>query len=152
MEDTIQKRWVGGICIKDGAVLLIHRINKEKLFHQEYFIFPGKSVEEDESLESALIAYFESISMKVTLGDLLYSKEEVSEDEESEYYYYCAYQSGEPQLLLTEEEVAESNETQQYKPLWVALKDIDELIVYPESIKAILEEQLAEGGISSLSK
>ena len=41
MNEEFQKKWVGGICIKDGKVLLIHRINKERLFNKEYFIARG---------------------------------------------------------------------------------------------------------------
>lgn len=135
-EDPL-KKWVGGVCIKDGAVFLIHRINKSKKPHLEYFVFPGKAVGDDESLENALTEYFRNISFNMKLGKLFYSKETSDEDEESEYYYVCEHTFGEPILTPYEEEGGE----QYYDPVWVSLDMIENLIIYPESVKQKLLEQ-----------
>ena len=145
MNDDIPKRFVGGICIKDGKILLIHRINKERLLNQEYFIFPGRTVEDDESLEDALIKEFSDFSVMVSLGNLLYSQED--EIDESEYYYLCEYVLGEPLLSETseEKEIMEGRK-QFYTPMWMSLSELDNLMIYPESLKVHLLETL-EGNL-----
>lgn len=137
MNEEFQKKWVGGICIKDGKVLLIHRINKERLFNKEYFIFPGKTAEDDESISEALHASFQEHGLIVQAGDLLYSKEDV---DEAEYFYNCTYSTGE--ILLPEVTSLEDLEAteQLFTPMWIPLSELDELIVHPESIKEILLE------------
>lgn len=135
MEDNFPKKWVGGICIQENKVLLIHRINKERLFHQEYFVFPGRTVAEDESIEKALIKEFEEISLTVTLGELLYTHN----DDEEEYYYFCSYILGE--LALPEIQEGE-DQKQFYTPMWIPINELDELIIYPESVKELLQEKL----------
>lgn len=139
-ETDIPKKWVGGVCIYDGKILLIHRINKKRTSHQEYFVFPGKQTEDDESIEDAVLEEFANISITVELGDLVYSKEELGD--ELEYYYTCNYLLGEPALVKKEgESEEESDPSQFYTPMWISLNEIDELILYPEEIKhKIIEE------------
>jgi ADP-ribose pyrophosphatase YjhB (NUDIX family) len=136
-----RKKWVGGICIKDGAVLLVHRLNKERLHNQEYFIFPGLSVPDDESMEEALEDHFRTISLKVELRDLFYENETPDEDEESEYYYICDYLSGEPDPTALDKDITDG---QHYTLVWVFLEDLEELIVYPETVKEMLIEAAEE--------
>jgi ADP-ribose pyrophosphatase YjhB (NUDIX family) len=140
------KQWVGGVCIKDDQVLLIRRINKDRVGVQEYFVFPGREVEGDESIEGALIEEFEGLSIKVTLSDLIYSKGDEGDDEQ-EFYYLSTYLLGEPALHQDCEEVKimEDNHNQLYLPMWVSINELEDLIIYPESVKAILLEKLEEG-------
>lgn len=135
-EDAI--RWAGGICIRNGKVLLIYRINKERDFNQEYFVFPGDSVLGDESIEVSVIAQFDAIGITIKLGEIFYAKEEVTD--ESEYYYLCEYVRGEPVKNKDQEE----NESQFYTPMWISLEEIDDLIVYPESVKHLLIETFVD--------
>jgi ADP-ribose pyrophosphatase YjhB (NUDIX family) len=140
-DDYIQKSWVGGVCIRDGKVLLVHRINNRASHNKEYFVFPGKEVHGDETLESALINAFKDFSITVTLGDLFCSKEDTVDD--LEYYYLCDYVLGEPAIAAGSIEEGEMEEGEQvYTPLWVDLSDIDELIVYPESVKNLILENI----------
>lgn len=138
-EESSIKRWVGGICIKNNQVLLVHRINNDVDFNKEYFVFPGKEVEGDESLESALKSAFEDFSITVALEDLLYSKEDESDDQE--FYYLCKYLLGEPRVQIESNEAKEMEEGRQvFTPIWVEISDLDDLIVYPESVKALILE------------
>ena len=144
MLDDQPKKWVGGICIRDSKILLIYRINKEKDLHKEYFVFPGGTVEDDQTIEETLIKEFEDISISVTLGDLFYSKEG-DEEEESEYYYMCTHVLGDPSSFKAKnkEDLDETKEkTQFYTPMWVAMSELEEMIVYPESMKAKLLQEL----------
>ena len=138
MNDTIPKRWVGGVCIKDGAVLLIHRINKERVHNQEYFIFPGRYVQEDETLEEAITDHFHAMSVTAKLRKSIYSKGEGSD--ETEDYYLCEYLFGEAVISSKlKDDYAESGE-QYYTPLWIPLGELDELIVYPEEVKRLVTD------------
>ena len=144
MNDTIPKRWVGGVCTKDGSVLLIHRINKERVHNQEYFIFPGRYAKDDETLEEAIIENLRDMSVTAKLGTSIYSKEEVAD--ETEDYYLCEYLFGEAVISSKlKDDYGESGE-QYYTPLWIPLSELDELVVYPEEVKDIIlaqrEEQL----------
>ena len=136
------KQWVGGVCIRNNEILLIQRINKERVGVQEYFIFPGREVKGDESLEDALLLEFEGLSMKVTLSDLIYSKGDEGDDEQ-EFYYLCNHVLGEPILSTKSDEVKimEENTEQLYLPRWTPLDLLDDLIIHPESVKiAVLEK------------
>lgn len=139
MNETSPKIWVGGICIKDSKVLLIHRINKERLFHQEYFLFPGKTVDEDESIEVALLEEFKDIAIIVNLGELLHSRDESGD--EAEYYYLCEHVLGEPVMPQLPDADAK-DQKQFFTPMWVSLSELEDLMVYPESVKRHLIDEI----------
>lgn len=144
MDDVeIKKVWVGGVCIKDTSVLLVHRINNESDFHKEYFVFPGKEVASDETIEVALEKAFADFSITISLKDLIYSKDEDSD--ESEYYYTCDYVLGEPAVIAESNEAKEMEEGEQvFIPMWVELSKLEDLVVYPESLKVKILEDLEE--------
>lgn len=145
-EEYIQKSWIGGICIRDGKVLLVHRINNEDGVKKEYFVFPGKEVQGDETLETALCNAFKDFSITIKLGELFYSKEDKVDD--LEYYYLCDYILGEPKVAAgsNEAEKMENGGEQLFEPIWVELSDVDDLIVYPESVKSAILELVEENG------
>ena len=138
-EETSVKIWVGGICIKNDQVLLVHRINNETDFNKEYFVFPGKEVEGDENIEDALKSAFEDFSISVQLENLLYSKEDELDDQE--FFYICKYLLGEPHVQKESNEAKEMEKGKQiYTPMWVKISELDELVVYPESVKTLILE------------
>ena len=128
-EDT--KRWAGGVCVRNGSILLIHRINKERDFNQEYFIFPGGPVRGGENIEKTLLQEFNDLSLHVKLGTMVCATDK-NEDDEIECYYTCDYISGE--LPLNPATSAEDMK-QFYTPIWVPLSELDDLMLYPEEIK-----------------
>lgn len=142
MDQEIQKKWVGGICVHEGRVLLIHRINKERISAQEYFMFPGKDVEDDESIETAITKAFSDIGITGTLQSLVYSQEEDSDT--FEYYYTFDYLFGEPTPYQSKDTDDDGITDQYYTPIWVALSELDDLIVYPEVVKNTMLEQKEE--------
>lgn len=136
MNEDIPKKWVGGVCIKEDKVLLVHRINKERELNQEYFVFPGNEVADDKSIEDTLVNEFASLSIVVKLQELLYSKEETGDDDMSEYYYFCEYILGEPsQTRIETTETEDQAPIQFYTPVWMSLNELDDIMLYPESIK-----------------
>lgn len=135
MQDLDRVTWVGGVCSREGQLLLIHRINKERLFNQEYFIFPGKEVEGGKGVENTLRETFQELGITVTVNELIYSKE----DDEHEYYYTCDPVYGEVTGQTTEKEGGE----QYYTPLWISISELDDLVVYPESVKEIFLEKFS---------
>jgi ADP-ribose pyrophosphatase YjhB (NUDIX family) len=140
--EELEQRWVGGICIHDDKILLIHRINKERDFNQEYFVFPGNHVDDDKSLEKTILSEFENMSIMVDVQDLFYAKEDILD--ESEYYYLCEYKGGELTILEIPTEDGEE-QLQFYTPLWIPIAELDELVLYPESVKNLLQDELKEG-------
>jgi ADP-ribose pyrophosphatase YjhB (NUDIX family) len=140
MEETSGTSWVGGVCVKNDQVLLVHRINHENLFNKEYFVFPGKQVSQDEAIEDALRKAFEDFSMTVELNELLYANDD---SDDKEYYYLCHHLLGQPHLAKESNESKEMEEGRQvFIPMWVPLRELDDLIVYPESVKeALLAQQ-----------
>ena len=144
MNDHIPKRWAGGICIHDGNVLLIYRVNKDKDFDQEYFVFPGAQERDDESLEDTILREFKNCSITVKVGELFYSTEE-NDNDEADYYYICEYILGEPLANVDSDEVPKMKESDQlYTPMWVPLDQLDDLIVYPETVKNKVLFELAD--------
>ena len=132
---------VGGVCIYDNKILLMHRINLEKVVgEQEYYVIPDGGVEENETVEQAVVRELdEETSIVVSVKELILHKEEIGKDE---YYYMCKYVSGEPKLR---EDTNEFEEMKQgvhfYKPMWLALSEINNVTIYPLEVKDILVEK-----------
>ena len=141
VNEEIQKKWVGGVCIRDNHVLLIYRVNQEREFNKEYFVFPGGYTQDDESMEKTILRECRECSITVKLGALLYSNED-----EQEYYYLCDYISGEPLAASkNNEEEGVPLEFSTDMPVWIPLSELDELIVYPESVKDYVLQELEKG-------
>ena len=133
----------GGVCIKDGKVLLIHRINLGKENDQEYFVIPGGGVEENEDIKEAVIRELgEETGIKVKVNDIVYETESFNSSRniaQHEYYYLCEYISGEPALREDSEEAEEMKLGKHfYKPMWVSKEEAEKSIVYPEEVKSII--------------
>jgi ADP-ribose pyrophosphatase YjhB (NUDIX family) len=143
MEETLKQTWVGGVCIRNNEVLLIHRINRDNDFVKEFFMFPGKEVQDDENIEDALRNAFEDFSVTVQVDELLYANED--DTDENEYFYICRHALGEPHIAKESDEAKKMEDGRQvFTPMWVSLRELDDLIVYPESVKHKLIEALQE--------
>ena len=110
---------VAGIIIKDGRILLMHRIKNG----EEYFVFPGGGVEEGETPEGALER---EIKEELNLDIKNYEKVfKVENRGMPEAYYLIMEFSGTPQLDGPEKE--RMNESNQYYPEWIELMKAAEL-------------------------
>jgi len=99
---------------------------------REYFVFPGGGVEENESIEEAIIREIqEELSINAKIEKLLF---EIENQGRREYYYLIKEFSGQPKLGGEEKE--RMNKNNQYYPIWTELnklRDLDNL--YPELAK-----------------
>ena len=140
---------VYAIVINERKVLLMHRRNSGK----EYYTFSGGGIEKGETAEEALVReLMEETSVKVSPTKLLY---DVNWDNESkEYGYLCAYISGVPKLAdnSVEMETMKNNPEQYYNPLWMPLKNVPELLLYPLEVKDIFLQNIKDNFKSGLKK
>lgn len=134
--EEITKKKARGICIYNGKLLVIERLNLEKDFDQKYYVLPGGDVEDDESLEDAVLREFdEETSIKVKLGELFLSFTDESDDIDK-YYYLCTYVFGEPILSAKSEEAEKMKKGRQvYTPMWLPLSELKNINLYPEEVK-----------------
>jgi len=119
---------VAGVIIKDNIILLMRRVRDER----EYYIFPGGGVEENESIEEAIIREIkEELSINPEIEKLLF---EIENQGRQEYYYLIKEFSG--QLKLGGEEKQRMNENNQYYPVWIKLDRLANLgNLYPQEAK-----------------
>lgn len=132
-----------GICIRDEKILLIHRINSElEKGRDEYYLIPGGGVESNEKVEDAVIREMkEETSLDVTLGELFYELEDFDGEGKFLKYiaYMCEYVSGEAKLAEDSVEAIEMKEGKQFfKPVWIPLSELPDIILYPKPIKSEL--------------
>jgi len=123
-----------GIIIKDNKILLIWRIKNG----QEYFVFPGGSVEEGESIRNAVIREMkEELSIDIIIDRLLFKISVPKNEHDSgriSYFYLIKTYKGVPKLGGPEKERMSDNN--QYYPEWKNLELIKPLEnLYPEEAK-----------------
>ena len=129
----MKKTRATAIILKNEEVLLIHRKNEK-----EYYVFPGGGVEEGETTEQALLRELKEETSLVVRVDKLLEKRILNNGIEN-YCYLCTYISGNPQLAKNSPERAEmKNGIQYYNPVWMNIKDLEDLDVWPEGIKNLI--------------
>ncbi|MFC1649565.1 NUDIX domain-containing protein [Patescibacteria group bacterium] len=123
------------IIVKDGKVLLMHR----KKDGEEYWVFPGGGIEEDETPEIAIKReVLEETSLKVT--DCSYSFDYLDDEKVAHPVFVCSVEKGEPKLGGPEAE--KHSEEDWYHPEWISLEDAVKLNVYPEEGVRVLQNLL----------
>ena len=79
---------VAAIIVRDNKILLMHRIKEG----QEYFVFPGGGIEENESVEDAIIRETkEELSLDIKIDKLLF---EIENRGQKELYFLIKEFSG----------------------------------------------------------
>jgi 8-oxo-dGTP diphosphatase len=118
------------LVIKDGKVLLIHRKNEK-----EFYVFPGGGVEGGETVEQAIQReLLEETSIIVKINKILEHK--IYNDGIENYAYLCDYVSGEPRLADdSPERIEMESGIEYYNPMWVEIKDLENMTVWPEEAK-----------------
>jgi mutator protein MutT len=130
-----------GIVIKDGKVLVMHRINKG----DEYWVFPGGGQEEGETPDQTAVREIEEeTTVKVKADKLVYH---ITWDTgEENFFYLCDYVSGEPKLNEDSEEFEESkNATQLYEPMWIEIDKLSSLKLYQLEIRDLFLNDYKNG-------
>ena len=129
------------IVIKDNKILLMHRTRDGK----QYWVFPGGGVKEDEKVENAVVREItEEASLKVEIIKLLYSHK-YSDIGHKQFFYLCKYTSGKPKLGNFNELQAMKDGDQTYKPMWVDIKQLPKLLLYPLEIRDWVIKDLKTG-------
>lgn len=124
---------VSGVIIQDGKILLIRRIRNG----EEYYVFPGGGVEENESIEDSMDREIkEELCLDVKKKKLIFQLEE--NQGRQEFWFLIEEFAGTAELGGEEKE--RMNENNQYYPIWVDFAKISSIInLYPkEAVKRIL--------------
>ena len=129
-----------GIILKDNQVLLMYRIKNGK----EYYVFPGGGVEKDESVEDAVLReILEETTLKVKVNRKLYLHDY---DESEGHYYLCEYIEGKPELGDSiEKELMARDKGNFYRPEWMNIDKLEEILIYPLEIRDWLMADLENG-------
>lgn len=115
------------IILKDENILLMHR-NK---FGEEYFSIPGGTIEPGESPEQTAVREIkEETNLDVVLDKLLW---EIEDERHQDYYFLAKSFSGE--MALGGPELARQATGNLYDLQWIKIKDLRNILLYPESIK-----------------
>jgi len=124
---------VCAIIIKDNKILLMHRIKNG----QEYFVFPGGGIKENESEEDAVIREVkEELSLDAKIDKLAFQIENRGQEE---LYFLIREFSGTPKLGGPEKEIMNNNN--QYYPEWIDLDVASNLFnFYPEEARQKIKD------------
>lgn len=131
-----------GIVIKDNKILLMYRVKNG----EEYWVFPGGGQEEGENTEQTAIREIkEETTIDVKINRLIYKI--TWDDGGVNYFYLCDYISGEPKLDINSEEYIKMQEDdkQIYKPMWVDIDKISDMVLYQLEIRDLLVKDLKKG-------
>lgn len=112
----------------EGQILLIHRKKQFK----EYYVFPGGTVEYEETVEEAALREAkEETSFDIELGPLFF---QTSERTNKEHFFFLV-KSYSGTLKLGEPEISQQNEHNQYIFEWKSIQAMRSLQIVPAAIK-----------------
>ncbi len=120
------------IIVKDRSVLLIHRIKKG----EEYFVLPGGTWEEGESIEeTAIRECLEETSLEVTLGRKVLELKNHSDGKVNHIFLVNDF-TGVPELGGEERE--RNSEENAYELMWISLEELSNINLVPSEIKKVV--------------
>jgi len=123
------------ILVNKDEVLLMFRKNM-----REYYVFPGGGVEENEDIGEAVLRELEEeASVEAKINRLLY--QHIYDDEKEQYFYLCDYISGVPELKKDTIEYQKMLKGEDfYRPEWIKIKELKNMLVYPLEIRDLVIE------------
>jgi len=133
----------GAIVYHNNSILLIYRQKNGK----NYYVFPGGSIELNESKEKAAIReLFEETSIvgnSIKLLFHLFIKDIPTNNKDTaghinEYLFLCNYVTGEPYLRKNSEEYQRNSDNNYYKPVWIPIDEIQNILLYPLEVRDML--------------
>lgn len=119
-----------------------------------YYVFPGGSIKPNESKEAAAIReLFEETSIIGNTPRLLYhlhikdipTNYEALFGYKDEFLFLCNYVSGNPDLAADSEEHLRSSDNNFYKPMWVPIDQLKDILLYPLEIRDLLITDIESG-------
>lgn len=124
-----------GIIIQDNKVLLIHRRKNG----DEYFVFPGGGVEDDESPEEAVLReIFEETGLSVLSLEKAF--EIIDINQHPVHLFFASVEDGTPVLVGEEKDV--SCDQDWYNPEWFDVSILNQKNVYPIAARCKLLEDI----------
>ncbi len=124
---NLNKDRASGIIIEDDKILLIHRIRDDR----EYWVLPGGSVEEGESVEQALIREMEEeLGIKIIEKEFAFAIENANRLEHN--FLIKKYEGS---CKIGGPELERMSDTNQFILEKVNLDEISKINLLPESIK-----------------
>ncbi len=125
-----------------GDQLLVMKRNKRG---DRFFTLPGGSIDPGETAEQAAEREVrEEASIECKAVREVYH-ERVEEFGET-YYYLCDYVSGEPALDPKSEEATRSEkDNNYYKPMWLEIRALEDVVLLPRNVAHKLENDLDLG-------
>jgi mutator protein MutT len=127
------------VLLQDNKVALIER----QRAGQHYFTFPGGHVEPGETPEQAAVRETkEELGLDVTIQRLL---AEIWWHEKPQYYYLVEVAGGEFGTGAGEEMVHPRPERGSYQPVWIAVQDLLNLPVLPQSFARMVVKAQSAG-------
>jgi len=143
MSELTNPSRAAGIIIHDDQLLVIYR----KKNGTQYYTFPGGTVEDCESTEGcALREIVEETSIHAELQQLAYQLEVHNNNgTKVEYFYLAEYISGTPKLQVNSIEAERSSNNNIYRPMWIPLKNLQDIPLYPIEIRDRLIQDLQNG-------
>lgn len=121
-----------GFVIKDGMILVMYR----KKNGEEYYVFPGGHMREGEMPEETVIREIEEeTTIKCSVNRKAFDVIDYAKlkKPQIEHYFVCYYLSGEP--MLSGEESRRCTNENFYKPMWMELNKIKDILVYTAQAK-----------------
>ncbi len=130
-----------GIVIKDGKILVMHRIKNG----DEYWVFPGGGQEKGEDpMQTAVREIAEETTVTVVAERLLYHI--FWDTGEENFFYLCKYVSGEPHLNENSEEYLKTKTGNQvYEPMWIPIEELSNLKLYQLEIRDLFLNDYKNG-------
>ena len=133
-----------GVVIKDKELLVMWRKRPEK----EYYTFPGGGVEEGEKVQDAVVReLLEETSVQVKIKKLLYHVK--YSDGSEQCFYLCDYVSGELALGEFNEKLRMDQGHSLYRPMWVSLENVVDILLYPLEVRDWLIDDSEDGFIKT---
>ncbi len=130
---------------RDGSfeVILLRRV---KAGRGEYYVIPGGSVEENETIEvAATRELLEETNVLFNLETQLYKSHNPTSKRVA-HYFLAKWVSGEPALNPNSPEMIErENSSNQYFPEWVKVSEIASLLLFPSVIRLRIFRDFLEG-------
>jgi 8-oxo-dGTP diphosphatase len=145
------------IVFYNNSILLMYRKKNGKI----YYVFPGGTIEKHESSQTAAIReLFEETSIIAEPIKLLYNlritdiptKDKNILSYKDEFFFLCKYISGNPNLSEKSEEYQRSSHNNFYKPKWLPINQIKNILLYPLEIRDLLVQDLRDDFKSNETK
>lgn len=127
-----------GIVLRDGNILLMHRIYKGR----DFYIIPGGHIQIGEDPLSVTIREIEEETSVIVANPKLVFEFKNYHKDNHDFYYLCEYVSGEP-TLGGEEQIKNSPENF-YEVLWMPLEQLPDINLLPKFAKEWIVETLIE--------